>query len=368
MKTIRESPVLQSLTRTGKKKFWMLCAYENNGSYFYQKVYWQESLDGIKSKVQTSTPVEVVGKNIGRANETTDIEQLMSEFSSILQKQRDKGYSEDGSQDHNPVKPMLANKYKDKKHKVVFPCFVQPKLDGFRMLKEGDGKVAWTRGGKEHVRECVEHLMWNTGTVMVDGELMLPHMPPLQETARAAKKFRSDVSPTLKYFVYDVVESTVPFACRYEMLKILVEYAPDNIVLVETLEVNNEQELFEAHARFTAAGFEGTIIRSGEGGYEIGHRSTSLLKMKDFQDSEYLVTGIKEGKGSFVGHGILICETPEGKEFAATPEGTMDYRASLWENRDEYVNRWATIRFQNLSEDGIPVFPIAVDFREEGEF
>ena len=369
MKTIQESPVLQSTARTGKKKFWQMVAFSENGSFYYQKSWWQEG-----SKVQSSTPTEVLGKNVGRANETSPRDQLLSEFDSRVKKQRDKGYSEDGSASHIPTKPMLANKYKDKKHLVTYPCFVQPKLDGFRMLKEGDGKIAYTRGGKEHTRECVEHLMWNTGNVMVDGELMLPGNRPLQETSRAAKKFREGVSPTLLYFVYDVVEPDMPFAARSEMLRSLVDRfgqapAPANVVLVETLEVASEKELFEAHKHFTSQGFEGTIVRSGQDGYNIGHRSSSLLKVKDFQDAEFRVVDIIEGRGSFKGKAICVCETDSGKTFKAVPEGSSEHRREIYTNRDEYIGKWLTVRFQTYSNSGTPTGnTVGVDFREDGEF
>lgn len=363
MNIIKEGPVLRSLTRTGKAKFWQACAFINDEGVFYQKRWWQEG-----SKIQSTTPVRVDGKNIGRSNETTPTEQVVSELDSIIQKQRDKGYSEDGSNDHIPTKPMLAHKFKGKEHKVTYPCFVQPKLDGFRMLKEGDGLTAWTRGGKKHVQACVSHLMWDTGVNMIDGELILPHMPPLQETSRAAKKFRPDVSPTLIYAVYDVVEPNLSFEGRYALLQGLAENAPPNIRVVETVRVENEQELFEAHARFTAQGYEGTIVRSGPDGYNIGHRSNSLLKLKDFVDAEFRIVSYTDGKGSFEGKMIFICETPNGNTFNVTPEGTMEYRAELWNDRKQYIGRWLTVRFQTLSEDQIPIFPIGVDVRDVGEF
>ena len=363
MKTIKMSPILQSVAKSGKAKFWQLFAIEDGGRFFYQKTWWQDG-----SKKQSSTPSEVKGKNTGRANETSAKSQLISEFDSIVQKRRDKGYSEDGSSDHMPTKPMLAHKWKEKKHKVEFPCFVQPKLDGFRMLKEADGKVAWTRGGKEHVRECVEHLMWNTGDSMIDGELILSHMPPLQETSRAAKKYRPGVSEELMYHVYDVVLEDVPFAIRYDFLKEFAKNSPENVILVETIEVKDEAELFAAHAHFTSEGFEGTIIRSGTDGYEIGHRSSSLLKLKDFKDSEFRIIGVVDGKGSFKGKAIFVCETDEGYEFNATPEGTMEYRAELYRTRKNHIGKWLTVRYPTVSEEGKPQHGIGVDIREEGEF
>ncbi len=369
---LKESPVLQSLTRTGKVKYWKLVALEeltlNNDPvtklYFYKKVWWQEG-----SKVQETTPVQVAGKNIGRANETTDKEQLLSEFDSLVKRQRDRGYSEDGSSDHIPTKPMLANKYHERKHKVVWPCYAQPKLNGYRMLKEADGKEAWTRGGKPHVPECVEHLMWKSGKLMTDGELLLPDMPVLQVTARAAKKFRDDgVSETLIYMVYDIVESSMPFFERYQMLSHLQNTFPKQVKLVETITVRDEEELLAAHAHFVAQGYEGTIVRSGDDGYNIGHRSNSLLKLKDFEDSEFRIVGVVEGKGSFKGKAIFVCETEGGYEFNVTPEGSHEYKAELWDTREEHPGKWLTVRYQDLNESGAPNFPVGVVIREEGEF
>jgi DNA ligase-1 len=362
MKVI-ESPILQSLTRTGKAKYWKLVAFQRGEGFFYKKVWWQEG-----SKVQESTPVQVKGKNIGRANETSDKEQVLSEFHSLVQKQRDKGYSEDGSADHIPVKPMLAHKYHERKHKVVFPCYAQPKLNGYRMLKEGDGKTAWTRGGKAHVEECVEHLMWESNKVMTDGELILPDMPLLQVTARAAKKFREGVSETLMYMVYDIVEPLYSFGIRWAALLDLEQAFPKQVKLVKTITVANEAELLAVHDRFILQKYEGTMVRSGEEGYEIGHRSNLLLKMKDFVDAEFQIVSVRDGKGSFKGKAIFTCKTEDGYEFDVAPEGTMEHRAELYRTREDHIGKWLTVRYQDLTEDGAPNFPIGVVIREEGEF
>ena len=369
---IKESPVLQSQTRTGKAKYWKLVALkeeqDNNNPliklYFYKKVWWQEG-----AKVQETTPVQVKGKNIGRANETSDKEQLLAEFDALVKRQRDRGYSEDGSADHIPTKPMLANKYHERKHKIIWPCYAQPKLNGYRMLKESDGKNAWTRGGKAHVMECVEHLMWKSGKIMTDGELLLPDMPLLQVTARAAKKFRDDgVSETLIYMVYDMVDPLYSFGIRWAALLDLEQDFPKQVKLVQTFSVANEEELLAAHARFVEQGYEGTIVRSGDDGYNVGHRSNSLLKLKDFDDAEFRIVDVVEGKGSFKGKAIFVCETAAGYRFNVTPEGTHKYKAELWDTREDHIGKWLTVRYQDLSEDGAPQVPVGVVIREEGEF
>lgn len=357
---LHKSPILQSLTRTGKKKFWQGEAFEVGGECFYKKIWWQEG-----SKVQESTPVQVFGVNKGKSNETTDSEQAILEVKSVIQKQRDRGYSEDGSNTHIPVKPMLAKKWKEHKNKVTFPCHVQPKLDGFRMLKDADGKVAWTRGGKEHVRDCVQHLMWDTGDVMVDGELVLAYMPTLQETAAAAKKYKPGITDQLLYCIYDVVEPDLPFGKRAEILQRIHDNAPEGVVLVPTYLVKNEDQLMKLHSQFVSEGYEGTIVRSGLGGYEVGHRSNTLLKLKDFEDDEFEIVACNEGKGSFKGKAIFVCVTDDGEEFDVTPNGTHEFLEELWNHRGKYIGRLMTVRYPFKSNSGVPCHARGVNLRED---
>lgn len=360
---VESGAVLQSITRTGKKKYWKAGVYSTiNGDIVLIKTWAQEG-----SVVQHSTPSKVFGKNIGKANETTPKEQAILELSSLYTKQLDKGYSIDGSQDHIPTKPMLAHSYEKRSHNITFPCFVQPKLDGFRMLM--DGKHAWTRGAKEHVAECVAHLMFDTGGLTLDGELILPGNRPLQETSKAAKKFRQDVSPTLEYWVYDYV-SDQDFEYRNQALRVNMSTwdIPVNVKTVPTYLVRNEEELFARHYEFTDQGFEGTMVRNTLGGYDIGNRSPNLQKLKDFQDSEFLVVDIIDGKGIFEGKAIVVCETPEGKQFNVTPQGTMEIRSFIYQHRQSYIGWWLTVKYQTLSEDGIPIFPVGINFRAEDEF
>jgi DNA ligase-1 len=210
--------------------------------------------------------------------------------------------------------------------------------------------------------------MWKSEDCIIDGELLLPHMPPLQETSRAAKKFRKGISDTLEYHVYDIVDNKNPFTIRYAKLQRLSKKFPKNVKLVPTEVVNDEQELFEAHSKFVSKGYEGTIVRNFDGLYEIGHRSNSLLKLKDFQDAEFRIVDVEEGKGSFKGKAIFVCENKDGTRFNCTPEGSMEYREELYRTRKNHIGKWLTVRFQALTEDNVPQFPIGVDIREDGEF
>lgn len=82
-----------------------------------------------------------VGKNIGRANETTPVQQAISEAKSKVRKQIDKGYTEEipsadsaGKNGLGFVKPMLALVFEKAKGVNLSLYTIQPKLDGFRLL------------------------------------------------------------------------------------------------------------------------------------------------------------------------------------------------------------------------------------------
>ena len=355
MRIIQTSPELRSHAKTGKIKHWQISLLTDGVNFYFQKQWWQDGDAGV----QASTPEKVEGKNTGRSNATSEAEQAVLAFKRAIQKRRDKGFSEDGSTAHVYTKPMLAHKFDPAD--VKFPVFVQPKLDGYRMLM--DGNNAWTRGGKDHVRECVQHLMWGVGDYTVDGELLLPGNKPLQVTASAAKKFNRGVSETLEYHVYDIVEPDLPFSERTRLVhKLLADGVPKNVKLVPTLLAQDEEDVMKAHAIFTDPkyGYEGTIIRTAGGLYEIGFRSHGLLKLKDFQDSEFQVVNVEHGKGSFEDMPILVLEAKPGVTFNAVPEGTATYRRNLWTNRHALIGQWWTVRYQTLSKEGKPIFPVAV--------
>jgi len=110
------------------------------------------------------------------------------------------------------------------------------------------------------------------------------------------------------------------------------------------------------------------MIRNPSMAYEIGKRSYSLLKLKDFVDAEYRIFDIIDGGGSDAGLAIFILETDDGSRFNCRPEGTQSNRAELYINRKELVGKFLTVRYQELSRDGIPIFPVGVSIRDHGEF
>lgn len=364
MQVFQYGPELVSKTKTGNNKFWRAEVLTDGTNWYTGTTFWQVNKAGKKSVVQTSTPYIATLKNIGKANETTPQQQALLEFDSIIKKQRDKGYSEEGIEHNGPVLPMLAHSFSGRKNKITYPVYVQRKYNGNRMLF--DGTKGWSRAGKYNIPAVIEHFLFDTKGHILDGEIMLPGNVLLQHSMKAIKKFVPEVSPTLQYIVYDIVDANKSFSDRQQILKSLLAGAPKNVILAPTEIAHNEEEVSALHSSYVTAGFEGTMIRT-DATYEIGARSYSLLKLKDMQDAEFKIIDIQSGVGSYEGCAIFVCATATGGVFNCNPEGTMEYKRNLYKIRKSLINEYLTVRFQELSKDGCPLFPIGVMVRDAAD-
>jgi hypothetical protein len=137
---LKSSDIIEAPSSKGTTKYWQGHVVRSPMQrYFTCSSAWQTKKDGTPSKINWSDPYYAAPTNEGRSNERGNEAQAYFEFDSMVQKQRDKRNSE------KPL-PMLAQKYQDRSKYILFPCAVQPKFDGMRMLY--DGSEAWSRGNK----------------------------------------------------------------------------------------------------------------------------------------------------------------------------------------------------------------------------
>ena len=113
-----------------------------------------------------------------------------------------------------------------------------------------------------------------------------------------------------------------------------------------------------------AAGYEGVIIRNKKGLYRLATRSEDLQKFKEFEDAEFSIVGFTEGEGNEKGAVIWICETEEKKKFRVRPKGTVDDRKELFKKGQTYVGKMLTVKYQELTDEGIPRFPVGLAIRD----
>jgi DNA ligase-1 len=361
---------LYSLSSKGKVKQWDVWVEEREGQYY---VGSSHGYQGMKMATEYSSAVQ--GKNIGKKNETLPLDQAVLEARSKWRAKIDKNYSETvpgSTEDFVKVLPMLAHKYQDRKHKIIYPCYVQPKLNGVRCLAqqrmEEEDFLFTSRGGKEyttlrHIEEALVTIWDHLPGVPPDGEIFNPDMS-FEDIIRGVKKQR-DITLNLEYWVYDLADPTKTFRERLRVMQKLKDALPEDspIKFVETHVVYNEEELMELHRQFSEE-YEGTMIRNAEGMYVYDFRSSDLLKLKDFVDEEFEVIGGKEGSGSDEGTVVFRCKTKDGGEFDVRPRGDRDKRKYWMENLEDIVGKMLTVRFQNYSEAGIPIFPVGLIIRD----
>lgn len=361
--TVKVWPTLFGLSSTGKMKQWTISVditVEGAGVITTAHGYVEQTITVNHKHINK-------GKNIGKVNETTPYEQAISEAQSTYNKKIDEQYVEDPALLTQQVEielPMLAHEFTKRGHNVVYPCYVQPKLNGARCLikKLNHAMRATSRGGKEYraIETIKNDLMDAMDTFdILDGELY-NHELSFQEIMTAIKN-ETDLDINLsriQYWVYDLAMEGLFFDERYKIISQMVAYADsDSIVLVPTYLVHNEQELAERHAEFTAQGFEGTMIRNTDGVYKFKHRSVDLQKYKDFQDAEFEIVDGAEGVGLSAGQCVFVCKTHDDKLFSVRCIGPNSVREEQWINLQSYKRKYLTVKFQALSDGRSPSLP-----------
>lgn len=347
-------------SKTGKVKEWI--AKVDGGSIYIKYGY-------VGGKMQT-TEVKAEPKNVGKKNETTAEEQAVKEFTALVKAQKDKEKYRETVEELEDIgiSPMLAQKYDEKK--VAYPCYVQPKLNGVRCLSKrvSENKFIFlSRKGTEYT--TLDHLIPELKKIMevgetLDGEVYI-HGEHFQTIVSYVKK-QQDNSSKLQYWIYDVVDISQNTFQRTSLLKERMDTIGfTSLVRVPTIRINNHEEMKVNHDKFVQRGFEGAIIRHPEGVYEY-FRSKYLLKYKEFKDAEFKIVGYEQGKGLHEGCIVFKCEGKhKGKKFTfnVTPKFGLERRREMYAEADNFVGEQLTVRYQELSKDGVPIFPIGIEIR-----
>jgi len=362
-----ELPVLYHEGRTGKMYQWKVWTEGNVICTEYGTV------DGEKSETRKA----VKGKNIGKSNETTPEEQADKEAQAMHIHKLERKYSKTAEKAKEVVfLPMLAHdyikKYMKRGKSLEYPVIVQPKLDGVRcMAFWHEGKLClMSRGGKqwlvEHIREEVAEFL-PEGYVL-DGELYV-HGLSLQQITHLVKDDEDPDHGKLEFRVFDgffMDNLDMPWSERgIELSNLMTSRVPKKVNQVGTWQIKSEEELFEKLKKYENQGFEGIIIRTLQGKYNLGHRSPDLLKLKNFIDAEFEIIGHGEATGNDKGTVVWECTTDEGKPFTVRPMGSREYRKELFERAEEHYGKLLTVKFQAWTDDNIPQFPVGVSFRLE---
>jgi ATP-dependent DNA ligase len=343
---------LYKVTATGAIQQWSIMP-QLNGLYI---VYGQ--LGGALQEQKEDIEINQSGRSLD--------EQIESRITSRINKQLDKGYCYSieearlsvGLNASKLLKPMLAQQLKNSK--VDFKdCFVQYKYNGHRCLIMGteEGPVAYSRNGKQihTIKHITDSIDIPPGTIL-DGELYV-HGMALQDAGSLIRKIQPG-NDKLDYIIYDTIlnqnygqrlEKIMEYAYVSECVRVAPTWYPGGVDL--------DAQLHDAIEMC----YEGLILRTNDCGYEAGKRSKSLIKVKKWLDSEFLVYNIVPSKD---GWAILECRHISGTCFRVSAPGTIEDKREILDNAENYIGRHVNVEFFEYTNDGVPFHPVAKYFRD----
>jgi DNA ligase-1 len=362
---------LYKIDTTGKTRVWWM-------EYDHEKYRTHSGING--GKIVVSGWQYPDAKNVGRANATTVNEQVLAEVAAEYTKKEYQGkYHQTTTWAKNGAKfyeCMLADKYDAKKHNK-FPYYSQPKLDGVRCLVSKYGMQS--RNGKPiisapHIREALEPFFQAHPDVVLDGELynhdLKNDFEKIISLARKTKPTAADLEESaemIQYHVYDVIDDK-PFADRLGFINLHIgnEWSANRyypiVRTVKTTNIHDEHDLKTMLGHYLESGYEGQMLRVPNSIYE-GKRSKNLIKHKEFEDDEFQIVSIEEGKGNWAGAAKRVeIRLKDGTTQFSGVRGSFDMLKELLYNANDYIGTDVTVRYQNKTEDGKLRFPVIVAF------
>ena len=283
---------------------------------------------------------------------------------------------------------MLATKWLEHKDHLMNrhpTLYVSAKLDGIRCVATKNG--LYSRLGVRfdscgHVLDAAQSMLRsmekNHSTSRgwaLDGELYIDIgqksidqfcfdsvVTAVKKQSTKATSEDLKLQATLKFHVFDVIDlaspTRLPFVDRRDIIS---DYVPRRgsgpLSAVEQTKVKSEEELERSLDNYLNKDYEGLVVRTLDGKYEIGRRSKSLLKYVPVMEQEFSVYGTVAHTRLPASLGTLICATPNGRKFTSDLIVDDATRRKWWTKRHELIGKKATVRFQRLTSAGVPRFP-----------
>jgi DNA ligase-1 len=234
---------------------------------------------------------------------------------------------------------------------------VSEKLDGVRARWDGTNLIS--RGGK--VFAAPEWFIKGFPANPLDGELWMgrgryEEVSSIVRTQQPHEGWRK-----VRLMVFDLPAHGGTFDQRViAMNRFMAERGSPYLDIIEQQRVGSEEDLLKWLHTVVDQGGEGLMLHRETALYASG-RSQDLLKLKLFTDAEATVIGYRPGKGQFAGQtGSLVVRTDQGVTFSIGSGLSHEER-----RRPPPVHSRVTFRYQGLTKNGIPRFPVFLRIRDE---
>jgi DNA ligase-1 len=357
---------LYSRDSLGNIRIWKM---EQNGSKY-------RTIAGLQNGEQVTSEWTVAeGKNRGKKNETSSVEQATKEIEAKYKKQKKTGYFDDMNNvdDMSYIEPMLAKLYKDYSDKIDFSkreYILQCKFNGMRCVATKSG--LFTRKGEKylscpHIEKSLAPFFEKYPDAVLDGELFNNDLR--QQLNEISKLIRRTVNISqddldrseklVRYYIYDGYDFGINKDCCYKERK---KWIDSNVVSsykyampVKDFAINSESDLDKYYSSFIDDGHEGVMLRYSNMGYE-HKRSKNLLKVKPEDSEEAVIVDIKEGTGNWSGTGKTITLDWNGKIFDASFKGSYEEAAQFFKERKKWIGQNVEFLYNGLTGKGTPNF------------
>ncbi|ORI07467.1 ATP-dependent DNA ligase [Campylobacter concisus] len=257
------------------------------------------------------------------------------------------------------------------KEQNVSDWLASEKLDGVRAYWDGENLLS--RQGKK--LNAPLSFTKNFPKFALDGELYAKELKFEEIQASVMGKLPDEKAwSRLKFHIFDVPEASGGLPRRLEVLTKFLKNEPNqNLIIIKQIKMRDNAQFLKFAENIIAKGGEGAVVREPNAPYE-RKRSKNALKFKKFKDAECEVIAVNKGSGKYANlAGSLTCKALGGKddkEKASEPkEGTIFKIGSGLsdKNRQEppKIGSIITYKFQNLTSNGKPRFPIFLRVRED---
>jgi len=265
---------------------------------------------------------------------------------------------------------MLADDSKKHESKLKGQVFVEPKLDGVRVIAICDTKkdevVLMSRNGKElvnfpHINTQLYHLLGELDQSWVfDGEIMSADFQSLMKQIHRKGDAQTEdailnLFDCMPLHMFQQGGCTEPLTKRKEWLESF-QFGP-NFQIIESVpfDLDKEYDRFMDYNRSCIdKGYEGIMIKPQNGVYEC-KRSSLWLKVKPFIEVSLTVVAVEEGTGRNSGKlGALIVEGTDNGKFIRTNVGsglTDEDRESFWKDTEKLIGQIVEVRADAVTQN-----------------
>lgn len=266
--------------------------------------------------------------------------------------------------------PMLAPNTNTDIYNIQYPCYVQPKLDGFRCIYKPNGQYFFlSRSGKPLVNKNLKTYFKQLNLIkdsVLDGELYDPIIT-FQKLDSILTTEDKPLPSTLKFNIFDCIplkdwnkkDCKIEYEDRIVDIQLCVNAFADfkKIIDVPTDIVDNPKQALNLYKKYLDRGFEGIMLKSIDGLYKwkrVTINSGEMLKLKPFVSIDVPIKDVYDGDKGFTGiaGGIIIDYKGTKVKVGAGKALTHKLRKLLKDNTKDYIGKMVEVKYLEETDEG----------------